>query len=327
MSKDYSLLPLAARLPLTGSAGDTVRMHSPCRVVDGLWKKEGCDFSASSGRFGGGGMQFTSSDCRLLLIAGAIGSGDATGDFTMECFFRAGTVARSYQAIMGEDSSAVVGLKLDKITFYASGVYQITGPSVSINTWHHVALCKLGGTITLYFNGVGTSVARNVRLNLKYIGGDANPSESFLGDISEVRYANKALYTANFTPPSSAMSLDLFDESIIAPRMPTANIKGFVSQNRIARSIKIVPTLKGLAPGPGKIVGTVKEAHLPSDLPLSRRVRLHRKADGQLIDETWSNAAGNYAFTNIAIQKYYVVAFDHTDNYNAVIKDSITPVI
>lgn len=76
--------------------------------------------------------------------------------------------------------------------------------------------------------------------------------------------------------------------------------------------------------GNGRIAGTVKEVGTP-DAPVIRRVRLYRKLDGMMLRETWSHADGAYSFTGIAIQLCYVTAFDHTGNYNAVIKDSIMP--
>ncbi|MBY0572044.1 MAG: hypothetical protein K2P84_00050 [Undibacterium sp.] len=79
--------------------------------------------------------------------------------------------------------------------------------------------------------------------------------------------------------------------------------------------------------GPGQIQGTVKQAHIPNDLPLRRRVRLHRKIDGQLICETWSTLDGAYAFNDVPVQPYYIITFDHTGTYNAVIADSIVPEI
>lgn len=76
--------------------------------------------------------------------------------------------------------------------------------------------------------------------------------------------------------------------------------------------------------GKGRIAGTVKEAGTP-DHAVTRRVRLHRKIDGMMLFETWSKPDGTYLFENIMIQPYYVVSFDHTGNYNGVIKDSIIP--
>jgi hypothetical protein len=74
-----------------------------------------------------------------------------------------------------------------------------------------------------------------------------------------------------------------------------------------------------------KILGTVREAATPIDVPVVRKVRLHRKIDGMMIRQTWSAADGTYSFSDIASQLYYVVSFDHLANYNAVVKDAITP--
>lgn len=79
--------------------------------------------------------------------------------------------------------------------------------------------------------------------------------------------------------------------------------------------------------GRGRIAGVVTREGTPSDIPVSRRVRLHREGDGLLIREVWSSPTdGSYTFDYILeTQQYYVVAFDHTAFYNGVIADLITP--
>lgn len=81
--------------------------------------------------------------------------------------------------------------------------------------------------------------------------------------------------------------------------------------------------------GRGQIVATVKEDHDPLDLPVRRRVRLFRDRDGVMIRETWSDATtGAYAFTEIdENERYSVVAYDHLENYRAVIADRIQPTV
>lgn len=78
--------------------------------------------------------------------------------------------------------------------------------------------------------------------------------------------------------------------------------------------------------GDGIIYGTVKEDGTP-DVPVRRRVRLHREQDGMLVRETFSDATtGAYTFPWIARQcAYYVVAFDHTGTHGAVIRDNAIP--
>lgn len=77
--------------------------------------------------------------------------------------------------------------------------------------------------------------------------------------------------------------------------------------------------------GNGRIVGTTKNVGTP-DYPVSRRVRLLRKRDGQMVRETWSDAAGNYAFDHIRRDiEYVVLGHDHTGVYNAEVADSLLP--
>lgn len=81
--------------------------------------------------------------------------------------------------------------------------------------------------------------------------------------------------------------------------------------------------------GRGRIPGTVKRDADPVDLPLRRRVRLHREVDGLLVRETWSDAAtGTFSFEWIdESQRYTVIACDHLREYSAVIADNLAPEI
>lgn len=78
--------------------------------------------------------------------------------------------------------------------------------------------------------------------------------------------------------------------------------------------------------GPGRITGTVAEKSTPN-IPLRRRVRLHRDLDGLCVRETWSDAAtGAYAFTDInPTYKYTAIAYDYAHNHRAVAADNLTP--
>ena len=47
---------------------------------------------------------------------------------------------------------------------------------------------------------------------------------------------------------------------------------------------------------------------------------------GRFVAETWSDAAGAYAFEGLDLtQRYSVVAYDYAANYRAVIADNIQP--
>jgi hypothetical protein len=78
--------------------------------------------------------------------------------------------------------------------------------------------------------------------------------------------------------------------------------------------------------GFGRIAGTVKEDGSP-DVPVRRRVRLHREQDGLLVREVWSDrVTGAYSFDYIdATKQYTVITYDYEHDYRAVIADNITP--
>ncbi len=81
-----------------------------------------------------------------------------------------------------------------------------------------------------------------------------------------------------------------------------------------------------LGKGIGRIFGTTKIDGTP-DAPVSRRVRLLRDHDGMLIRETWSNPlTGAYEFLWLdEAHTYTALAYDHTENYRAVVADRIIP--
>ena len=78
--------------------------------------------------------------------------------------------------------------------------------------------------------------------------------------------------------------------------------------------------------GKGFIPGTVEEKATPN-IPLRRRVRLHRDVDGLCVRETWSDAVtGAYEFTDInPTYKYTAIAYDYAHNHRAVAADNLTP--
>lgn len=79
--------------------------------------------------------------------------------------------------------------------------------------------------------------------------------------------------------------------------------------------------------GTYRVHGTVHLDATPTDLPLRRRVQLYNQRDGRLIREAWSDdTTGAYSFDGIrGDARYFVAAFDHTQDKRAVIADGLTP--
>ena len=80
--------------------------------------------------------------------------------------------------------------------------------------------------------------------------------------------------------------------------------------------------------GKGFIAGTVEEKATPN-IPLRRRVRLHRDVDGMMVRETWSHATtGAYTFTDInPAYTYTVVVYPVTgENLPALVHHGVIPI-
>lgn len=75
-----------------------------------------------------------------------------------------------------------------------------------------------------------------------------------------------------------------------------------------------------------QIIGTVKKASLPDNIPVARRVAVHFQGSGYPLDAVWSDpVTGAYAFRGIVKKKCYVVAFDHTGLDGGVTETDIIP--
>ncbi len=80
--------------------------------------------------------------------------------------------------------------------------------------------------------------------------------------------------------------------------------------------------------GNGVIEGEVDVLNVPLNTPLSRKVRVHLVSNGMLLREGWSDPiTGAYRFDGLPLLPCYVMTFDWTLNYNAVVKDGIMPVL
>ena len=96
-----------------------------------------------------------------------------------------------------------------------------------------------------------------------------------------------------------------------------------VLQTSVHRSVQVRDVEFG---GSFKVYGTVARKNTPANVPLRRRVRLHRSRDGLLVRETWSKADGSYEFTNINGQyEYDVIAWDNEMSYRSVVANNLTP--
>lgn len=152
-----------------------------------------------------------------LSIPSGISANLFTGDFTIECWFRASVIPSGvYPSTLLYNVSGSTGFTL-RITPSSQGLVEFVGlrsfgsiaiqstTVITANTWYHVAVSRSGSNLRLFLNGVqeaidttGLSIV-NSSAPL-YIGSDGG-TDAFNGYISSARIIKTtAQYTSNFTP-------------------------------------------------------------------------------------------------------------------------------
>ena len=105
-------------------------------------------------------------------------------------------------------------------------------------------------------------------------------------------------------------------------------------------SIKTLPPLifmVVLPPSAGRLFGTTKETGAP-DAPIRRRVQIFSaevNAHGHVFPSpplfstwTWADENGNWEVRNLdPALKYHAIAYDHTGQYDPVIKLNLIPTV
>jgi hypothetical protein len=147
------------------------------------------------------------------------------GDFTIECWM-------SMSVLTGEQMLFTAGPGC-YIDCYTGGAYNGGKPCFiisvnpsnthasmivgnnnwTVNTLHHLAVCRLNGTMMLWGDGasLGTVANSNTwggstqQLIGNYI---SSPSYGFSGGVQELRMSNVCRYSAPFTPPTGPFTID-----------------------------------------------------------------------------------------------------------------------
>lgn len=181
----------------------------------------GAALSTAQSKFGG------SSYSNVIATGGNISTADApelklTGDFTIEYFYRdAGISGQDNGQVIYQKHGGTGGDMID-ISSGSPGLYNasaaliVGAPASAIvdNTWQHHAWVREGNVWTVYIDGVqqgqvtdSTSTIGNNGA-IAMIGNYFDGENSMNGFLDEFRISNIARYTAPFTPPIAAFTLD-----------------------------------------------------------------------------------------------------------------------
>lgn len=194
------------------------------------------DTTTGSGYFDGTG-DFLSLPLQTPLLLG-------NSDWSFDCWVYTTNFLASRQALMnGQTDAATAGgsswffaianTSIINDVWVGGSNVGVTCPTPSLNSWHHIAYARTGGTMSSYLNGVrvgtrsdlGTSSIQNGATNYPPVIGSANGGTNlmFTGNISDLRLIKGSggydATQANITVPT-------------APRTSTANTSVLTLQER-----------------------------------------------------------------------------------------------
>jgi hypothetical protein len=146
------------------------------------------------------------------------GSGLGSGNFTIEMWGYFTSFPNAQNAIYNNGAADGITSCILYITSagavslynYNSAVGNST-TNVSLNTWTHIAVTRVGTTLTYYINGVasgtGTSSANISDTAVQVMRGFGGITNSPIGYISNLRtVVGTAVYTGNFTPSTTPLT-------------------------------------------------------------------------------------------------------------------------
>ena len=201
--------------------GDSLADSSPSSKT--VTNNNSVSVSTSVKKYGTGSLQFDGVD-QYLSIASSADFNFGTDDFTIEGWFYAQSDSDDQGAIFelyaSENDMLRVMINTGGVLEFrvengGSTQVNLTTTSWSNNTWHHFAVVNHSGTINCYLDG--TSFGSDSSFNLPnlssaqvLVGVDLYATDRwYTGYIDDLRVTkNRAVYIANFTPPSAAHSLD-----------------------------------------------------------------------------------------------------------------------
>lgn len=171
------------------------------------------DITNWSGYFDGGGDSLGGAS---WSAAGNFG----TSDFTVEGWFHATSAPQGNNVIWScniyPNSTGLYlrylgGGPTDLDVRYGNTAIIVASAGWSLNEWHHIAVVRSSGTLTLYIDGVSrgsASFTNNCTDGLQYIGRPSDTSNfAFQGYISNFRIVKgTAVYTSAFTPSTTNLS-------------------------------------------------------------------------------------------------------------------------
>lgn len=174
--------------------------------------------STSIVKYGNSSMVFDGTGDYLLSPSDPVF--DFPSNFTIEMWINLANVNSTWQTIISRAYGIAGGWRLYKndgnnqLRWYSqsSSVVLTTGSTLANNTWHHIAVVRNSGTVTIFIDGINRGSGTNTtaytpgNYALEIGSGVVTSTFPMTGYISDLRITNGvARYTANFTPPTAKL--------------------------------------------------------------------------------------------------------------------------
>lgn len=198
-------------LPMDGTNGSTAFTDSGPNAIT-VTAVGNAQVSTTQAKYGGASAYFDGSGDYLDMSGTGIATAFGTGDFTIEFWYYPLSVSVQQNLVdkIGSASNAIYMSSTGVLKYYVAGD-RITGATLSVNTWYHIALVRYSGTTKLYVNGIQSGASytdtNNYALNTgsPRIGAAFNNTVSVNGYLDDLRISLFARYVSNFTPPTAAL--------------------------------------------------------------------------------------------------------------------------
>lgn len=267
----------------------------------------------------------------------------STEDFCVEALIKTSAVVSSDMVFLSHYRGSYVSWQLlvasdGRVRTYESapnGYVLSDTVSVRDGQWHHVAFVRENEVRKLFVDGrlAATSTGTRIYANTGYpltigfqnfLGASNYP---FRGEIALVRITRgDAVYKSAFPWTLGVLPSPAAFFGVQASGILTSVGGDLLPQGTMCTHMVQGSQIDAEFGGQGSIYGTVELYAQAGNIPLPRRVRLHRSRDGLLVRETWSNAQGEYRFDGITDRYTYdVIAWDHEGLQQSVVANDLTP--
>jgi hypothetical protein len=214
--------------PLTAIANTSILLnYTNAGIIDNAMMNNletvgNAQISTTQSKFGGGSMYFDGTGDWLFMPPNS-NNDLGTGNFTIEMWIYPTAALNTFRMLMAKATntdetyiSLSAGGTGGQLDVYGGSIVFNLNNSISLNTWAHLAIVRVGNTWTAYVNGTSlgsntSSLAFNLSgIYVTYIGRyGQNPAHEWNGYIDDLRITKGyARYTSNFTPPTTALPLN-----------------------------------------------------------------------------------------------------------------------